>query len=235
MNNPVEYLINMPFFWLFLTIIVFKLSQKLKLIKYFSKIPPIIFTSCFIFFILSICSVSYGEYNESAQVLTFLLFPATIALAYPLVDNFEVIKNNKRAVSSGVLIATFVSITAVVLLAKFLNATQIITLSLVPKSITTPIALEVSKNIGGIPELTACTVVITGIFGGLIGHRVLKFFKIKHNLSIGLAIGAASHALGTSRCIEKKEPQQAAASGLTLILVALCTAIFAPLLLNWLL
>lgn len=234
MNNIADFLLNIPYFWLIITVVLFKVFERVKKVKYFQKIPTIIYTAGVVFFLMTKASVSFEEYNQTANVLTFMLFPATITLAFPLVENFEIIKNNKRAVGLSILFASAVSIVLVVMISEFMDAPNNLLLSMVPKSITTPIAIEVSKHIGGVPSLTVCVVVLTGLFGGLVGHRFLSLFKIKHNLSIGLAIGAASHVLGTSRCIEKKQQQQAAASGLTVVLAATFTAILAPLILGWL-
>lgn len=235
MNNVIEYITHSPFFWLLITVALFKLFEKLRKNKMFAGLPPIVTTTGVLFLLLTLTSVPYADYKESTWVLTFLLFPATIALAYPLIENIDVLKENKTAVSAGILAGTVVSICAVILPAKYLLASENLTLSLVPKSITTPIAIEVSKSIGGIPELTVCFVIITGLIGAVAGHRILKFFRVKHNLSIGLAIGAASHVLGTTSCIDKQEPQQAAVSGFTVVMVAICTAILAPLLIKLLL
>lgn len=228
----IHNIISFPLFWPIFTIFIFKISQKLKKSHYFSKIPPIIFSALCLIFILHEFSIRYADYNHYSSFLTYLLGPATVALAYPLVKNFDLIMYNKRAVFFGVLMSSVVSICSVCIISKILGASESVKLSLVPKSITTPIAVEVSKNIGGIPELTVCIVIITGLLGALMGHRLLKLFKIRHDLSIGLAIGSSSHVLGTSKCIEKKEEKQAAISGLAIILCALCTAIISPILLR---
>lgn len=219
-------------FWIALTIIVFYASLKLKQIRGFKKVPPILISACVIICVLYLSKTSYATYNEGAHYLTMMLMPATIALALPLIENFDLIRNNKRAVIFGSLTATVIGVGSVIIISKLLKASNSILFSMIPKSITTPIAIEVSKTLGGIPALTACVVVLTGLFGGLIGHRLLKLFKIKHNLSIGLAIGACSHVLGTSRCIEKGEAEQSAISGLSIIIVAIMTAVLAPVLIK---
>lgn len=216
--------------WIILTILAFWAALKLKQIPRFKKVPPILLSSAAIIAILYFSKTSYAAYNHSAHYLTMLLLPATIALALPLVENFDLVKNNKRAVIFGSLTATIVGVLCVIVISKLLQVSDLVLFSMIPKSITTPIAIEVSKSLGGLPALTACIVVLTGLFGGLIGHRLLKFFKIKHNLSIGLAIGACSHVLGTSRCIEKNQPEQSAISGLSIIIVAIMTAVIAPML-----
>lgn len=213
---------------LLITIVVYFLCTKLKNIKLFKKLPPIILTTGIIILILKFSPFKYVEYNQSASLLTFLLGPATIALAYTLTQNIKIVSTNKRILFFGMLIASLLGIVITFTIGTVLNASYPVLLSMIPKSVTTPIAIEISKSIGGIPELTACIVILTGIIGGLPAHRILNTLKIKHNAAKGLAIGASSHVLGTSRCIEKKEYEQAAISSITLIIVGILTAILAP-------
>lgn len=221
------------FFGLLLTILIFNISLNFKQVRFLKKLPPIIFTAITIIMVIKTFNIKYSDYNESASILTFLLGPATIALAYPLIKNIDVLSKNKRAIWFGLIFATLVSITSTYIIGKLLNADFNIIMSMIPKSVTTPIAVEISKAIGGIPELTACVVILTGIIGGLAGHRLLKLFKIKNDVSIGLSIGASSHVLGTARCLEKKQEKQAAISTLALIIVGLFTAIISPILLHY--
>lgn len=208
-----------------LTLITFALAVKLAKIKYFKKLPPIIVAGIVIMAILRTCHISYDDYNQSASFLTFLLGPGTIALAYPLITNKEILTQNKRAIWFGLLFATLTAMISTYLIGKIFHVNFNIIMSLIPKSVTTPIAVEISKHIGGIPELTACVVVITGIVGALFGHRVLKFAKIKHDIAIGLSMGASSHVMGTAKCIEKKQTKQAAISSLALIMVGIFTTV----------
>ncbi len=217
-----------------ITISIYILSLKLNKIKYINKIPSIIFTGLIVIFLIQYFAIDYNVYNKSASILTFLLGPATIALALPLIKNIDVLKENKRAIWFGFTFSTVVAILSTIVIGKVLHTNFDIILSLVPKSVTTPIAVEISKTIGGIPELTACVVILTGVVGGLMGHRFLRLFNIKNDVSIGLAIGATSHVLGTARCLEKKQDKQAAISTMALIIVGLFTSIFAPIILHFL-
>lgn len=219
---------------LLLTLVIYYVCIKLKIISFFKKIPPIISAGIALIIILKVFSFPYVEYNQSACILTFLLGPATIAFAYPLSQNIKIISTNKRILFSGMLLASLLGIVVTLVFAKALHTSYPVILSMLPKSVTTPIAIEISKTIGGIPELTACIVIITGIIGGLPAHRILKALKIKHNAAKGLAIGASAHVMGTARCIEKNEPEQAALSSITLVIVGILTAIFAPFII-WLL
>ncbi|MEI7473897.1 MAG: LrgB family protein [bacterium] len=221
-------IINSPILWFVVTIIIYKIAEQFKKHLFFSKIPPTCLAAISLIFLLKICSIKYQCYNSGGSLITYLLGPATIALALPLVKSFDILKQNFKVILAGVSIATFTGIFSVYLIAEILKATKPIVLSLIPKAVTTPIAVEISKSIGGIPELTAAIVVITGLTGYLFGHKLLKILKIKNNISIGLAIGSSSHVIGTSRCMEIS-PVQAAISSISLILVGFLTAILAPL------
>ncbi len=214
---------------LILTLVVYIVSLKIKRISILKKLPPIIFSGVVLIILLKMFNYEYSDYNQSACLITSLLGPATVALAYPLYKNIDILTKHKRAIWFGFLFATVVAVISTYLAGVCLNVDHKVIVSMVPKSVTTPIALEISKTIGGIPELTACVVILTGIVGGLSAHKVLNFLKIKNDIAIGLSIGASSHVLGTSRCLEKNKDKQAAISTLALIIVGLFTAIIAPI------
>lgn len=211
-----------------LTFVIFYISSRITRFKYLKKLPPIILTSAVIILLLKIFNISFNEYNSGAKYVTYLLGPATIALGYPLIKNKEILTQNKRAIYFGFLFAAFVAIASVAFLGKFFHTKLSIIISMLPKSVTTPIAVEISKTIGGIPELTACAVIITGILGALFGRRILKLFKIDNDVAIGLSIGASSHVMGTSSLAQRKEFKQVAISTVALTIVAILTAVITP-------
>lgn len=206
---------------LVLTVLIFEIVKRVKCIK----IPAMMVTSIFLIIVLCMFKIDYSEYNESACFLTLLLGPATIALAMPLSDNAKILLKNKRAVYFGFLIAVVTAIITTIVLGKIFNADWQLITSLMPKTVTTPIAIEISKTIGGIPELTACLVCLTGIYGAMFSHKILKVFKIKSDIATGLAIGATSHVLGTSTCIEKKRQKQVVMATLALIIIGILTTV----------
>ena len=213
-------------FWgLLTTIIVFELSKRFKNIKYLNKIPPMMLSGIILIAILLFFQIDYKSYNESACFLTLLLGPATIALALPLSDNAKLLTKNKRAVYFGFIIAVATAIITTIILGKVFHADWKLVTSLMPKTVTTPIAIEISKAIGGIPELTACMVVLTGIYGAMFGHKILKVFKVKSDIATGLAIGATSHVLGTSTCIERNRKKQVVMATLALIIIGVLTTV----------
>lgn len=215
-----------------MTLLIYKLALKANKTELYKKIPPIIFAGIIIICLLKIFKIDYSTYKSGASLITLLLGPATIALAFPLVANIEVLTKHKRAIWSGLICATFLTIVSTFAIGKVFHLNLKIIMSMLPKSVTTPIAVEISKNLGGIPELTACLVILTGIVGAMAGHMILKWFKIKHDIAIGLSIGATSHVMGTASCLEKKKDKQTAISTLALIIVGIFTAILAPILMR---
>ncbi len=220
----------MNFFGFFSTLILFCIFEKLKNNKFLKKIPVIVSVGVVLIVILKIFNINYEIYYKSASALSFLIAPATIALAYPMYKNSDILSKNKRAFYPALLAGTVVAIVSTYVCASFFKAEFKVILSLLPKSTTMPIALEISKSLGGYVELTACTVAITGIFGGIFGHKILEKLKIKNDTAIGLALGSASHVIGTAACAQKKKGKQTAASTVALILVGLLSAIIIPML-----
>lgn len=226
-----ETLINSPLFGIGLTVIVYAISEiivdRLKL----SVIPPILLACPAIIAIIVFCpNVEYKHYAAGADFINFLLGPATIALALPLYKNRSVIQENATAILSSITLAAAMAIIVVYFCAKGLGASEQVLLSLLPKSVTTPIAIEVSKTIGGIPALTTAAVIFTGILGATFNHKLLAVFGVKNDLAAGLAIGASSHGLGTSACAAVSTIQLAI-GGVAIALTGIATSIFAPLLL----
>ena len=212
--------------WGFITtLLIYELSKKSRKFKYLKKIPPLMLSGIILIIFLKIFHIDYQSYNESACIYTLLLGPATISLAFPLVENLSLLKKNKRAVYFGFIVAALTAITTTFILGKLMHSDWNIITSLIPKSVTTPIAVEISKAIGGIPELTACIVVVTGIYGALFGHKILKLFHIKSDVAIGLSIGASSHVMGTSSCVEKKKDKQVVMATLALIIIGILTTV----------
>ena len=207
---------------------LFKGFQKLKIRGKSLPLPPILLAGMFLIAILKIFNINFETYNESGKYLTLMLIPAVVALGYPIFKHRDLLIKNKRIIYTGFMFATILAIISTYFVAKFAHADLRIIVSMLPKSVTAPIAVEISKGMGGVPELTACVAVLTGVFGAVFGHKLLKLFKVKHDISIGLAIGAASHVIGTARCAEKGRELQVVMASLALVIVGILTAILAP-------
>lgn len=217
----------MNIFGISITIILFVIFSKLK-----SNFPIMISVGLSIILILKIFNIDYSNYNESASILSFLIAPATITLAYPMYKNYHILLKNKRALYFSLFLATIVAIISTYFCAKLFGADFNVIMSMLPKSTTMPIALEISKAIEGYGEITAVVVALTGVFGGVFGHNILKFLKVKNDVSIGLALGSASHVIGTASCAARKKDKQTASSTIALIIVGILSAIIIPLFKN---
>ena len=215
---------------LILTLVLFLISKKIS--KYTKKLPPILLSGIFIIIFLKYFNIPFEEYNKSANILTMLLGPATIALGYPLYNNLHFLSKNKRAIYIGFVVAILSALISVYILGNLLHLNKELIMSLLPKSITTPLAVETSHKIHGIPQITACIVFLTGLFGAIFSHDILKFFKIKSDIAKGIAIGASSHVMGTSSCIEKRKQIQITFSTIALIIVGILTYFFCILFFN---
>ena len=180
---------------------------------------------------LKLTGLTYAHYAESASIIDFWLKPAIVALGVPLYLQLKNIRRQLIPLLVSQLVGCFVGIVSVVFTAKWLGASDEVIISLAPKSVTTPIAMEVTQSMGGIPSLTAAIVVLVGLFGAVFGFKLLQVGRVKSPIAQGLSMGTASHAVGTSRAMEYGRKYGAFAS-LGLILNGLFTALFTPLLLR---
>lgn len=164
-------------------------------------LPVLTSTILIIIFLISF-DFSYEAYMTGGQWFNHLLGPAVVAFAYPLYQQRKVILKHILPILGGVVIGLLTGILTVLLFSKLLVIPKQMLLSMIPKSLTTPVAIEVSGEIGGSPSLTAAFVMIAGITGAILGPLVLKWFHVRSTLGAGVALGSASHAIGTSKAFE---------------------------------
>ncbi len=187
---------------------------------------PILLTMALLIILLKWSGISYETYSEGGHLIEFWLRPAVVALGVPLYLQLETIKKQLLPILLSQLVGCIVGVVSVVLIARWLGAPQEIIYSLAPKSVTTPIAMEVTKTLGGIPSLTAAVVVCVGLLGGILGMKTMQITHIGSPMAQGLSLGTAAHAVGTSTAMDISSKYGAFASlGLTLngILTALLT------------
>jgi predicted murein hydrolase (TIGR00659 family) len=192
---------------------------------------PILLTIATLILFLKVSDISYETYSEGGELIAFWLKPAVVALGVPLYLQLEMIKKQLLPILLSQLVGCLVGVVSVVLIAKGLGASTDVICSLAPKSVTTPIAMEVSNATGGIPSLTAAVVVMVGLFGAVFGFKVLDMGRVKSPIAQGLSMGTASHAIGTSAAMEVSRKYGAYAS-LGLTLNGILTAILAPMVLR---
>ena len=192
---------------------------------------PILMAIVILIAFLSAFKIDYKVFHEGSKLIEFFLKPAVVALGVPLYLQLEKIKKQAIPILASQLVGCVIGIVSVVLIAKALGASKEIIYSMAPKSVTTPIAIEVSKTIGGIPALTASVVVVVGIFGGIFGYTIMKWTRVKNPVAQGLSMGTAAHAVGTSRSMEIS-PSFGAMSSIGLIVNGIFTAILTPYILQ---
>ena len=193
---------------------------------------PLLISIVISIIVLFIGKIDYNTYSEGAKYLSWLLTPATVCLAIPLYEEFELLKQNYRAVLFGLLTGTVTSLTTVFVLSKLCGLSHEEYVTLLPKSITTAIGMGVSEELGGYVTITVAVIIITGVLGNMFGELVCKLFRITEPISKGLAFGASSHAIGTAKAIEIGEVE-GAMSGLAIavsgILTVALSSVFAGL------
>ncbi|NLN17219.1 MAG: LrgB family protein [Firmicutes bacterium] len=192
---------------------------------------PLLVSSIIIILVLEQTGIDYHDYNQGGQILTFFLGPATVALAVPLYNNRRFLRGRLLPLLLIISLGAFAAMASAALTAHFLGADRQVVLSLIPKSVTTPIAVEVAAMIGGIPELAGVFVIITGLLGALWGPRLLRWCKVKSPLAMGVAIGTAAHGIGTARALEEGE-LPGGASGLAMGIAGLVTPALAAVFLR---
>lgn len=178
--------------------------------------------------VLAAGGVDYEVYNQSAKYLSYLLTPATVCLAIPLYEQWQLLKRNYKAVIAGLTAGTITSLATVYVLSLVFGLSHEMYVTLLPKSITTAIGMGLSEELGGNVTITVAVIVVTGVLGNITGELVCRIFRIKEPVSKGLAMGAAAHAIGTAKAMEMGETE-GAVSGLAIAVSGILTVVLAPL------
>lgn len=189
---------------------------------------PVLISIGIIILILELLNINYSTFKKGSHLIDFMLGPSVVALGLLLFEQYEHIRKNVVAITTAVFVGSFIGIISVMAIAKALGADHAIVASLQPKSVTTPIAIEIASKNGGNVSIAAIVVVVVGIFGGITGPFVLNKLGITSKLARGLALGSAAHGLGTARAMELGAIE-GAISGLAIGLMGFATAILIPL------
>ena len=225
-----SYLEN-EFFLLALTFSIFFGAKWLQKKTNLVWLNPILLTIASLIAFLKLTGISYETYNEGGHLIEFWLKPAVVALGVPLYLQLETIKKQILPILLSQFAGCIVGVISVVLIAKYMGASQEVILSLAPKSVTTPIAMEVTKTIGGIPSLTATVVICVGLIGAICGFRTMRMMRVHSPIAQGLSMGTAAHAVGTSAAMDISKKYGAFAS-LGLTLNGILTALLTPMILE---
>lgn len=225
-----SYLEN-EFFLLAITFGIYFLARLLQKKTGFVLLNPILLTIAVLILFLKMADISFETYNKGGYLIEFWLKPAVVALGVPLYLQLEKIKKQLLPILLSQLAGCIIGVVSVVLTAKLMGASQEVILSLAPKSVTTPIAMEVSRSLGGIPSLTAAVVVCVGLLGAILGVKTMKLMRVGSPIAQGLSLGTAAHAVGTSTAMDISSKYGAYAS-LGLTLNGIFTALLTPTILQ---
>lgn len=220
---------NSPLFGIIISVIAFEIGS---FIYNKTKIPffnPLLISIALIILFLKATNIDLKCYNEGANIINFFLAPSTVVLAVPLYKKIHLLKQHAIPIIVGIVLGSISGMISVIYLCKLFNINSKLSISMLPKSITTPIGIEVSKQLGGIPPVTVAVIIITGIMGAIIGPIVCKAFRIKNSVAVGVSLGTASHAIGTTKAMEMGEVE-GAMSGLAIGIAGLLTVFLAPIL-----
>jgi len=222
------YLSATPLFHLTMTLVAFQVANFA-----FEKagrnplLNPVLGAVLLLVAMLLLTDTDYGTYFEGAQFVHFLLGPATVALAVPLYRQWHTVRRSAVAILASLIAGSLTAIVTAVATAWFFGGSLPILASLAPKSVTAPVAMAIAEELGGLPSLTAVLVITTGIIGAMFGPGVLNLIGVKDWRARGLAMGTASHGIGTARALQVNETA-GAFSGLAMGLNALATALLLP-------
>lgn len=213
--------------WLLVTILVFFFTRWLSKKCKTPLMNPLLISLVIIIPILLFFKVPFETYYADNQWLSLLLQPTVVALAYPLYEQLPQIRLNWRIITLACGVGSVMSMLTASMIAVYMQADIQLIASLLGKSVTTPIAMEVSSNLGGEPAVAAILVVIVGLFGAILAYPIYNLLGITHPIAKGLTMGTVSHALGTATCAEK-DPRDAAFSSLALVVCGVITSVLAP-------
>ena len=198
----------------------------------FPLLHPVLFTIIELIVVLMALHIPYATFQQGSRMIHFMLGPSVVSLGYILYQQVAHLKKNAISIVLAITVGAIIGIASIVGIGHVLGVKQDLIASLAPKSVTTPIAMELAGNNGGIPGLTAVIVVCAGILGSIIGPPIMKLMKIKSPVAKGLALGASSHGIGTAAAIQMGAIE-GALSGLAIGIMGLITSLLLPLFSRW--
>ena len=210
------------FFGVFVSLAAYAVGVFIKNKTKFSLFNPLLISIIITSAVVIFAGIDYDVYYEGAKYISYLLTPATVALAIPLYEQVTVLKKNFKAIIAGIVSGVITSLCSILAMALIFGFTHEQYVTFLPKSITTAIGMGVSEELGGYVSINVAVIIITGVLGSVIAEGVLKLFKITDPCAKGIAIGTASHAVGTSKAMEIGKTE-GAMSGLSIVVSGLLT------------
>ena len=219
-----ELLSESVFFGVLISVVTYEMGVFIKKKWKLAIFNPLLLSVLAVMGILILLKVDYTVYYEGAKYLSYLLTPATVCLAVPLYEKYELLKQYTGAIMGGILAGVLTSLVSILVCAWAFGFTHEQYVTMLPKSITTAIGMGVSEELGGMVTITVAVIIITGVLGNMMAEVVLKLFHIEEAVAKGIAIGSASHAIGTVKAMELGEIE-GAMSSLSIAVAGLLTVV----------
>ena len=219
-------------FGVILTILFFNIGIYIQKKTNKPIFSPLLIAILGIILFLSITKIPYESYKLGGDRINFFLGPVTIVLAVPLYKQFDLFKKYLLEILIGISCGVVVSFISIKLIGHFTNADVDIINSLIPKSITTPMGISLTKTLNGVEAITVVSIILTGILGAIISPIIFKIGKINNPVAKGIALGTSAHALGTTKALEMGEVE-GAMSGLSIGISGIITVILIPIIINF--
>lgn len=223
-----EMLTGSVFFGVMISILAYEFGVLLKKKTKLAICNPLLIAIVAVMVLLALLDVDYASYKSGANLLSYLLTPATVCLAIPLYEQISLLKSNLKAIMAGIISGVITSLASIFVMCLIFGLDHEMYVTLLPKSITTAIGMGVSEELGGIATITVAVIIITGIIGNVAGEYVCRLFKIQEPVAKGIAVGTSAHAIGTARAMEMGEVE-GAMSSLSIAVAGLLTVVGASI------
>ena len=217
-----NFLSNSVFFGLLLCLVSYQIGVFLRQKTKIAAFNPLLISIIIVIFVLVIFHIKFN----GSKYISYLLTPATVALAIPLYSKLTLLKDNFKAIMSGLIAGVLTSLISILVMSILFHLKHEYYVSMLPKSITTAIGIGVSEELGGISTITTAVIIVTGVFGNVMADIVYKVFKVTNPIAKGIGLGASAHAIGTSKALEMGATE-GAMSSLSIAVAGIITVIFA--------
>jgi predicted murein hydrolase (TIGR00659 family) len=224
----VKEIFDSPLFGVAITLITYEFGTYVYNKTKLPVFNPLLISQTLIILFLLKFNISFESYNKGGQLISFFLAPATVILAVPLYKKIKLLQANAIPIIIGITVGSTAGMVSIILLGKLFGLENLLKISMLPKSVTMPIAIEITAQLGGVSSVTVASIILTGIFGAVAGPFICKLFRIKDSVAVGIAMGTASHAIGTTKAMELGETE-GAMSGLAIGVAGLITVVLAPI------
>jgi len=221
-----NFLSNSIFFGVLLCLLSYQAGVFLRQKTKIAAFNPLLISIIIVIFVLVMFNIKFEDFYKGSKYISFLLTPATVALAIPLYSKLALLKSNFKAIMSGLIAGVLTSLVSIFVMSLLFGLSHENYVSMLPKSITTAIGIGVSEELGGISTITTAVIIVTGVFGNVSADIVYKVFNIKNPIAKGIGLGSSAHAIGTSKALEMGETE-GAMSSLSIAVAGIITVIFA--------